>query len=684
MATKKLYGVQVLFQNEALYAAAGGDRIAAMKAHIDAAAALGVEVIRFPGDWRALQPDNDHSFSSWYLKEVTETLAYAKSLGLSVVMTFAQTPYWATGGTADPNSQAAIWSPPTGAAADAYANALVAFHNEIEAAGLRDTVIGWEVWNEPNTTTFWPTAGLRPGTDVQAGLASAAEYVHLLNTAYDALHAVDPNAVVLGGSLAACDADYLTAMYDLGARFDALALHPYTKADPFHGGVAYGPTETSSQDALSQVWSFAAGVQHMRDVMVAHGDAATGMWFTEFGWSSTNAWGGAGSEAAQATFLTEALQLIKGWDFVDGAIAYRLFDGQGEEFGMRHADGSLKAAGMALRDFMAGITGAPAAAIDGLETDLTTHTAAFTHATSAIAIDLDHINTVMTALGGSQLVNLQGSGYGDTLTGNGAANAIDGASGNDTIDGGAGNDVIRGGAGDNWLHGGAGADTITGGEARDWIEGGAGADSMVGGGYHGHLIYWNSPAGVTVNLATGAASGGDAAGDRFTGMIAVDGSAFADRLTGSSGDNWVVGREGNDILNGLAGNDRVDGGAGADSLVGGLGIDTLIGGAGADTFDFNAAAETAPTAAARDTVMDFAHLFDHIDLATIDANSRVAGDQAFKWIGATVFHKLAGELHYVRAADGAVVEGDTNGDGRADFQILVKAASTLAASDFYL
>ncbi|NOT72726.1 MAG: cellulase family glycosylhydrolase [Hyphomicrobium sp.] len=688
MGKKTVFGVQVLFQNEALYDAAGGNRIAAMKAHIDSAAELGVGMIRFPGDWRALQPESAGSFSQYYVDEVLATIAHAKAQGISIVMTFAQTPFWATSGKGDPNSQAAIWAPPTGAAAKAYADALVLLHDKIEAAGLLDAVKGWEIWNEPNTTTFWPTANLRAGTDVQVDLAAAKDYVALLNTAYDALKATDAKAVVLGGALAACDAGYLNAMYAAGAKFDALALHPYTKANPFNGGKSYAPDETAAGDALSQVWSFKAGVNHMRDVMVAHGDAGKAMWFTEFGWSSTKAWGGAGSAAAQAAFLDEALHIIDGWDFVDAAIAYRLFDGQGEEFGMRAADGTLKAAGEALKTFLAGhLANAAAPVIKGLTDLKATATASFEKAPAAIDASLADINGLYVKAGltsGQTFKHLAGSAFADTLKGDAGANVIDGKSGNDRIEGGAGNDVIRGSAGDNWLFGGAGNDQISGGDNCDWIEGGAGADVITGGGYHGHALYWSSKAGVAVNLTSGVNSGGDAQGDKLSGIKAVDGSRFGDQLTGSFEDNWLTGLGGGDYLRGLGGKDRIDGGAGNDYILGGHGADLLIGGAGADRFDFDRITDSGLTTALRDQITDFARGQDKIDLSTLDANVRVAGNQAFTWIGANAFHQRAGELHTIRTAGGLFVEGDINGDGRADFQIEVKALAALAAADFVL
>lgn len=57
----------------------------------------------------------------------------------------------------------------------------------------------------------------------------------------------------------------------------------------------------------------------------------------------------------------------------------------------------------------------------------------------------------------------------------------------------------------------------------------------------------------------------------------VDGSAYADTLTGDDGSNVIAGN---------AGADALTGGAGDDTLYGGDGLDTLLGGDGADSFVF--------------------------------------------------------------------------------------------------
>ena len=85
-------------------------------------------------------------------------------------------------------------------------------------------------------------------------------------------------------------------------------------------------------------------------------------------------------------------------------------------------------------------------------------------------------------------------------------------------------------------------------------------------------------------------------------------------------------------------------------------------------------AETDIATVTRDVVTDFSHDHDKIDLATIDARTTAAGDQAFKFIAQQAFHHKAGELHVVRTAGHSVVEGDGNGDGHADFQIDVKVS----------
>jgi uncharacterized protein (TIGR01370 family) len=141
---------------------------------------------------------------------------------------------------------------------------------------------------------------------------------------------------------------------------------------------------------------------------------------------------------------------------------------------------------------------------------------------------------------------------------------------------------------------------------------------------------------------------------------------------------------GNDTLFGFRGADQLDGGAGNDVIVGGPGRDVLRGGAGQDVFDFNVLTDTSASSALGDVIPDFVRGSDHVDLHTIDANGKMAGNQNFRWIGTQGFHKVAGELHYVKTTTGTVVSGDVTGDGHVDFSITVQHVAALGSADFVL
>jgi Ca2+-binding RTX toxin-like protein len=137
---------------------------------------------------------------------------------------------------------------------------------------------------------------------------------------------------------------------------------------------------------------------------------------------------------------------------------------------------------------------------------------------------------------------------------------------------------------------------------------------------------------------------------------------------------------------GGAANDAFIGGGQSDLIYAAGGSDTSTGGGGADIFQYRSASDS--TVANADHILDFQVGSDKIDLHLIDADSGSAGDQAFSFIGATAFSGAAGELRASFDAGNNVwdVEGDTNGDGAADFLILVAATTPapIAGADFML
>jgi Ca2+-binding RTX toxin-like protein len=299
-----------------------------------------------------------------------------------------------------------------------------------------------------------------------------------------------------------------------------------------------------------------------------------------------------------------------------------------------------------------------------------------------------------TFLGGSGTDTLAGGNGTDTIryeqsdagvtvnlatgTASGGDAAGDTLSSIENITGGTHNDSLTGDAGANRLDGNAGDDRLWGGDGNDTLIGGHGADVLSGGNGIDTADYSASLSAVTVDLSLGRGSGGNAQGDTLSSIENITGSALNDQLTGNAIANQLSGGADNDTLNAAAGDDHLDGGAGNDILIGGLGKDTLTGGDGADTFVFKSIQDSA--VGHEDQIIDFSSAQgDHIDLSAIDANTHVAGDEAFGYIGSAAFSDVAGQLRY---AD-HFLEGDVNGDGTADFRVHVDVAS-LAHNDFVL
>ncbi|MET0530012.1 MAG: PQQ-dependent sugar dehydrogenase [Microvirga sp.] len=265
---------------------------------------------------------------------------------------------------------------------------------------------------------------------------------------------------------------------------------------------------------------------------------------------------------------------------------------------------------------------------------------------------------------------------GDHLSGNGGDDVIFGGAGNDRLEGGAGSDSLIGGDGNDLLLGGDGDDRLSGNAGNDRLAGGRGVDRMNGGDGNDRLE--GSAGNDQLN-----GSNGD---DRLEGGTGIDGLTGGngndlllggdgdDRLSGNAGNDRLAGGRGLDRMNGGDGNDRLYGGAGNDVLIGGRGYDVLRGDAGADRFDFNSLAETR-VGPARDIVYFARSQHDTIDLRSIDADTDgTSGNQSFKWIGAKTFSGVDGQL---RLANG-ILQGDTNGDRKADFEIKIMGAITTA------
>ena len=128
--------------------------------------------------------------------------------------------------------------------------------------------------------------------------------------------------------------------------------------------------------------------------------------------------------------------------------------------------------------------------------------------------------------------------------------------------------------------------------------------------------------------------------------------------------------------------DRFWGDSGANLFQGGGGKDTFTGGAGRDLSDVNQTSAS-PVGANRDVITDFDHLTDDIDLSGIDANTTVAGNQSFRWVG-TAALTGAGQLGYVTSGGNTIVRMSTDADSASEGEIQLTGIKTLTAVDFYL
>ena len=128
------------------------------------------------------------------------------------------------------------------------------------------------------------------------------------------------------------------------------------------------------------------------------------------------------------------------------------------------------------------------------------------------------------------------------------AKTFTGTAGDDVIIGTTRADLIRGLAGNDLLNGGGGADTLDGGDGNDTLIGGAGADALIGGAGNDTAVHADATAGVTADLAKSSLNSGDAAGDTYSGIENLTGSAFNDRLIGDANANVFDGGAGNDTV----------------------------------------------------------------------------------------------------------------------------------------
>ena len=192
----------------------------------DALQAMGVNTVRIAVPWAGIQIFNA-PFYYWNQVDAMVNAAVERNMGvLAVVNT---TPIWVG---------LPLYSahPPLDRFAEFMGLAAERYKGKISA---------YEVWNEPNLIGF-------------QNPVDPAFYSRMLQAAYPAIKAADPDAIVVGGvlissftagSVSLSPRDFLAGMYENGAKgyFDAISYHPYHATLPFS---AERPLLTRSADLL--------------------------------------------------------------------------------------------------------------------------------------------------------------------------------------------------------------------------------------------------------------------------------------------------------------------------------------------------------------------------------------------------------------------------------------------------
>jgi len=278
-------------------------------------------------------------------------------------------------------------------------------------------------------------------------------------------------------------------------------------------------------------------------------------------------------------------------------------------------------------------------------------------------------NVENVQLEGSANIYATGNELANRMWGNSGANKLYGLDGDDRLEGLGGNDLLDGGAGVDLLIGGTGDDIYYVDNVLDKIIENAGEGTET---VRTVLNYT-----LRDNIERLELLGSD----NLTGY----GNALDNMLTGNGGANILYGRDGNDKLYGKDGSDVLKGEVGNDWLEGGTGRDRFYGGTGADDFVFRDGDFAGLTTSTCDQIHDFSQAEgDRVRLNLIDADTTSDGDQAFAFIGSGAFTGTAGELRTYQSGGQTYAQGDTDGDGTADFMIRLDGLHTLGSGDFVL
>ncbi len=222
---------------------------------------------RFPFRWVDIEPAPGEFDVQYQESQVTRNLSY----GLNVIGILGATPAWAA---ACPTTTVAalpagrvspLWSewwhacPPQNLDL-AWDDSNNHWSNHVQAVvdHFKDEVDVWEIWNEPDAAWYWK--------------GTPAQYARLLQVAYRAVKAADPEATVLFGGLAYWEnpAFYMEVLDVLAADpeaaghthyFDVMSLHLYANVEQAHDIAAQVGAEVAARVGPHPLWLTETGIK---------------------------------------------------------------------------------------------------------------------------------------------------------------------------------------------------------------------------------------------------------------------------------------------------------------------------------------------------------------------------------------------------------------------------------------
>lgn len=311
----------------------------ALEARLDEALHAGVTTMKTSAVWWYMCPDRA---SACDYEALDRFVQGAEDRGLKASIQIVGSPSWLGSDAADGTPGARWMLPQT----DGHRAQFADFVGRL-AQRYQGGVARYEIWNEPNHVDFsYPDR-------------SPERFARTLATAYTAIKAADPAALVTSGGLSRSDIGFLSHMLDAlaslpGAQesnmfLDEVGIHPYSDdrspwADP-DGRVHRGP--------WGDVDSSFGGIDRVIELLDERGLGNKRLWLGEYGFSTTRTWMAPVPDERRAVFLMEALDRIRSDPRVAGMVwyAYLPHSATDQEWAIADHDGRVSVTLRALASY---------------------------------------------------------------------------------------------------------------------------------------------------------------------------------------------------------------------------------------------------------------------------------------------------------------------------------------------